>query len=161
MHQAISNTSPLLYLYRIGIIDWFPHIFSQIWTPNAVVHELQESRQRGYDVPNPGDYAWLQVMEPRSVPSEWLALDLGAGELTVLALGLENPSLIVLLDDSFARRVAQAAGLTVWGTLRILLEAKSRGLTESIRPLMVRLQDTGMWISDEVRARILTLAGEQ
>ena len=73
----------------------------------------------------------------------------------------ENPSRIVLLDDSFARRVAQAAGLTVWGTLRILLEAKSQGLTESIRPLIVRLQDTGMWISDEVRARILTLAGEQ
>ena len=46
------------------------------------------------------------------MPSEWLSLDLGAGELDTMALALENQDHVVLLDDEFARRVAQAAGLT-------------------------------------------------
>jgi len=95
------------------------------------------------------------------MPSEWLTLDLGTGELEAMALALENPSRVILLDDALARRIARAAGLDVWGTLRILLEAKSRKLTESIEPLVNRLAETGMWISDEVRQRVLVLAGEE
>ena len=125
MPEAVCNTSPLLYLYRIEAINWLARLFSEIWIPNAVVRELQEGRQRGYDVPDPGDYDWLIIVEPRSVPSEWLTLDLGRGELATMALALENPRRIVLLDDGLARRIAKAAGLEVWGTLRVLLEAKS------------------------------------
>lgn len=46
MPEAISNTSPLLYLYRIETLDWLPELFTQIWTPMAVVHELQEGRRK-------------------------------------------------------------------------------------------------------------------
>ena len=161
MAEAISNTSPLLYLYRTGILEWLPKLFGEVWTPNAVVMELQEGRRRGYDVPNPKDYAWLQIVEPRVVPSEWLTLDLGIGELEAMALALENQGRVILLDDALARRIAQAAGLEVWGTLRVLLEAKSQGLTESIEPLVNRLEETGMWISDSIRQRVLALAGEE
>jgi hypothetical protein len=99
-------------------------------------------------------------MEPQSLPSEWLALDLGPGELAAMALALENPTHVVLLDDTLARRVAQAAGLTVWGTLKILLEAKGQGLTARIAPFVDRLADSGMWLSEEIRRRILILAKE-
>ncbi len=78
-----------------------------------------------------------------------------------MALALENPERIVLLDDGLARRIAEAAGLTVWGTLRILLEAKSRGWIERVAPLLDRLVMTGMWISDDVRQRVLALADEK
>ncbi len=128
MPEAISNTSPLLYLYRIEALDGLPELFTQIWTPMAVGHELQEGRRKGYDGPNPADYAWLHLMEPRAMPSEWLILDLGAGELAALALALENPTRVVLRDDGLARRIAQAAG---------------------------------MWISDNIRRRVLALAGEK
>jgi predicted nucleic acid-binding protein len=67
---------------------------------------------------------------------------------------------VVLLDDALARRVAQAAGLTVWGTLKVLLEAKHQGLTERVEPLIGRLVKTGMWLSDDIQQRILALAGE-
>lgn len=160
MPDAVSNTSPLLYLYRIDALGWLPELFNEIWTPNAVVLELQEGQRRGYDVPKPKDYPWLQIVEPRSVPSEWLTLDLGAGELTAMALALENPDRVVLLDDTLARRIAQAAGLEVWGTLRLLLEAKSQGLTESIKPLIDKLENAGLWVSANVRQRILALGGE-
>lgn len=160
MPEAISNTSPLLYLYRINALDWLPELFNEIWIPNAVVLELREGQHRGYDVPVPSAYAWLQIVEPQSIPSELTTLDLGRGELAALALALETPNRIVLLDDGLARRTAQASSLTVWGTLRVLLEAKSQGLTESITPLVDRLRDSGMWISEDIRTRILNLAGE-
>ena len=160
MPEAITNTSPLLYLYRIGALDWLPQLFDQIECPNAVVDELLEGQRKGYDVPNLDDYTWLQIHDPDSLPSEWLASDLGAGELAVMALALENPTRIVLLDDALARQIAQAAGLKVWGTLRILLEAKSQGLIEAIAPFLDKLQSTGMWISQEIRQRVLNLADE-
>ena len=42
MPKAISNTSPLLYLYRIGVLEWLPELFSEIWAPEGVTVELQE-----------------------------------------------------------------------------------------------------------------------
>lgn len=160
MPNAISNTSPLLYLYRIGAIEWLSQLFKEFWIPAAVFDELKEGQRKGYDVPNLRNYRWVKMVNPRVMPSEWLSLDLGADELAAMALALENQDRIVLLDDMLARRTAIAAGLTVWGTLKILLEAKAQGLTQQIAPLVDRLKDTGMWISDEIHQRILKIAGE-
>jgi predicted nucleic acid-binding protein len=33
MPKAISNTSPLLYLYRVGTIHWLPQLFEEVWIP--------------------------------------------------------------------------------------------------------------------------------
>jgi predicted nucleic acid-binding protein len=160
MPKAISNTSPLLYLYRINAIGWLPKIFDEVWTSEAVINELEAGRRTGYDVPNAADYPWLIIVNPKSMPSEWLALDLGTGEIASMALALENPDRIVLLDDMLARRTAQAAGLQVWGTLKVLLTAKSQGLVDKIEPYVTKLSESGMWVSVDVKQRILTLAGE-
>lgn len=160
MHNAISNTSPLIYLYRIDAIEWLPKLFGEIWTPRAVIDEVSEGRKRGYDVPLQKSYEWLKVIKPSSVPSEWLSLDLGAGELETMALALENPERAAILDDAIARRIAQAAGLNVWGTLKVLLEAKEQGIIKSISPHVEQLKSSGMWISEDIRLRILALAGE-
>lgn len=160
MLQAISNTSPLLYLYRIGGTDWLPELFEEVWTTEAVKNELPAGRAKGYDVPDPARFQWLRIVNPHAMPSEWLALDLGPGELSAMAPALENPRHIVLPDDMQARRTAQAAGLQVWGTLKLLLEAKSAGLIDRVEPFVPRLGDAGMWISAEVRHRILVLANE-
>lgn len=77
-----------------------------------------------------------------------------------MALAIENPARVILLDDLLARRTAQAAGLNVWGTLKVLVEAKAQGVTKEIAPLVARLDDAGLWLTDEVRRRILALAGE-
>ena len=160
MPNAITNTSPLLYLYRADVIEWLPQLFDEIWTPNAVIEELREGQRRGYDVPTATNYDWLIIKTPHSMPFEWLTLDLGMGELETMALALENPGRILILDDALARRIAQAAGIEVWGTLRVLLEAKSQRITDRIRPDIERLRESGMWISDEIYQRVLALAGE-
>ena len=105
-------------------------------------------------------FSWMEVVEPKQMPGEWFALDLGLGEVAAMALALENPDRIVVLDDLLARKTAQAAGLNVWGTLRILLAAKDVGLAPTIGEHVDRLQSSGMYISDELKRRILLLAGE-
>jgi predicted nucleic acid-binding protein len=160
MPRAISNTSPLLYLYRIGVLEWLPKLFEEIWTPDAVRFELEVGRSKGYDVPDPAGILWLKLVNPKSMPSEWLSLDLGAGEIAAMSLALENPRYVVLLDDMLARRTAKAAGLDVWGTLKVLLEAKSQGFVERVEPYILRLDTAGMWVSPEIKQRVLALAGE-
>ena len=76
MADAIFNTSPLVYLHRSGALDWLPRLLGAIWTPNAVGGELSEGRRRGYDVPDPADLAWLHLVDPRVIPSEWLSPEL-------------------------------------------------------------------------------------
>ena len=136
-------------------------LFDKVQVPGAVVLELQEGQRKGYDAPDLNHYRWLMVVEPKSIPSEWLTLDLGPGELAVLALALEHRGHIVLLDDALARQIAHTAGLAVWGTLRILLKAKSCGLVERIQPVVQQMRDSGMWVSDELAQRILALANEE
>lgn len=158
--KAISNTSPLLYLHRCGGLTWLSRLFTLVYVPNAVVFELAEGKSRGFDVPNPEDKLWMKIIDPRATPSEWFAADLGTGEIAAMSLALEHPDHILLLDDALARRTAIAAGLTVWGTLRILLEAKSSGLIESVKPVIRRLEKSGMWVSEDIRRRLLELAEE-
>ena len=52
MLEAITITSPLVYLYRIEALDWLKSLFTDIWIPRAVIVELQEDQRRGYDVPS-------------------------------------------------------------------------------------------------------------
>ena len=91
---------------------------------------------------------------------EWFALDLGLGEVAAMSVALDYPDRILILDDLLARRTAQIANLHVWGTLRILLEAKSQSLTPEIAPYIERLQTSGMYMSEAIKTRVLRLAGE-
>ena len=70
MPKAITNTSPLLYLYRIEAIEWLPSLFEEVWAPEAVKNELLGGRNKGYDVPNAGDFPWLTIVDPKSMPCE-------------------------------------------------------------------------------------------
>jgi predicted nucleic acid-binding protein len=76
MPEAITNTSPMLYLYRIGALEWLPQVCEDIWIPQAVVTELQVGRSHGYDVPIPETYPWLEVVEPLTV-LVWLKISGG------------------------------------------------------------------------------------
>ncbi|MDM8548570.1 hypothetical protein QUF72_00775 [Desulfobacterales bacterium HSG2] len=42
MSDAVSDTSPLLCPHRIGVFDWLPEMFGEMWIPGAVVNEFAE-----------------------------------------------------------------------------------------------------------------------
>ena len=66
----------------------------------------------------------------------------------------------VILDDRKARRIATALGLTVTGTLGILVQAKIAGQLPSVRDAIVALEQRGMWIAPNLAAKAISLAGE-
>jgi predicted nucleic acid-binding protein len=161
MNRATCSVSPIVFLYRIGVLEWLPQLFDEIWMPSVVLDDLLEARFVGYDVPSPFNLPWVQYEDPQlTIPAAWLSLDLSSGEVAAMSLAFENPDCTVLLDEPMGRRAASLVGIKYWGTLKILLEAKNRGLTDKITPYVDRLGKTGLWIMGETRRRILKLAGE-
>jgi len=159
--RAACSVSPIIYLYRIGILDWLPMLFDEILMPTVVLEDLLSAKFIGFDVPSPFDLPWVSYDDPQiTVPSAWVSLDLSSGEVAAMSLAFENADCVVLLDDPAARRAARVVGLNYWGTLKILLEAKARGLTPEITPYVDRLASSSILLSADNRRRILTLAGE-
>ena len=161
MSRATCSISPIVFLYRIGALDWLPELFDEVWMPSVVLDDLLEACFSGYDVPSPFNLPWMEYTDPQvTIPGAWVALDLSSGEVAAMSLAFENRDCIVLLDEPIGRRAAGLVGIEFWGTLKILMEAKRRGLTASIAPYVDRLGTTGLWIVGETRQRILKLAGE-
>lgn len=161
MSKTACSASPVIFLYRIGALEWLPKLFDEIWMPSCVLDDLLQAKFIGYDVPSPFDLPWVQYEDPQlTIPAAWLALDLSSGEVAAMSLALENRDCIVLLDESIGRRAAGLIGLHYWGTLKVLLEAKQRGLAASIAPYVDRLEKSGIWMPHETRQRILRLAHE-
>ena len=79
---------------------------------------------------------WIEIRRPFSERAAPLVTNLGPGETEVLMLALELDDAVVVLDDAFARRVAESLGLRFKGTLGLLLDAKREGLIPAIIPLL-------------------------
>ena len=128
--------------------------------PPAVVTELATGRQLGLRLPDPTTIDWIMIQPPAGLLALPLATNLGPGEQEVLALGLEAPDAVIVLDDAFARRVAQAVGLHITGTIGIILSAKQVGLIPTVTPLLEALKAHGFRLSRITHTAVLKLAGE-
>ena len=140
------------------MLGLLPELFGQICVPEAVVAELEQGRRRDVSLPTPEVLSWVQVRAVRD--QTLLVTHLGAGEEEVLALGLELPDALLLLDDRDARRHALAQGLQISGTLGVLLLAKERGLLTAVGPVLDRLQALRFRLHETTRQIVLDLAGE-
>ena len=127
MPEIICNTSPLQYLHQLNALHFLPALVTSITVPPAVQDELDAGRELGLDLPDLKIYEWVVVRRPASSVALPLITDLGPGEREVLALALESPEAVCVIDDALARRVASALGLRFTGTLGILLDAKRAG----------------------------------
>jgi predicted nucleic acid-binding protein len=158
--DVISNSSPLQYLHQAGVLGLLPAIFGQVWVPEAVVAELEEGRRRSVLLPLLEELPWLKVRAVRDRTLLPLVTHLGDGEKEVLALGLELPGALLLLDDRDARRHALALELEIAGTLGVLLLAKERGILDAVRPVLDRLQALRFRLDARTRLVVLELASE-
>ena len=87
-------------------------------------------------------------------------MDLGMGEAQVLAIAIENPGSLVILDDRLAREIANSRNMRVTGTAGIILKAKQEGYIRSVRPIFESLKQLDFWISDALMDNIIRMAGE-
>jgi predicted nucleic acid-binding protein len=157
---VISDTSPLFYLHRLRRLDLLQKLYQRITVSQAVVDELKAGGDQGEDVPNIREYEWLKVRSVRVPEVITLITDLGAGEAQVLALAIEEPGSLVILDNSLARQIARLRSLRITGTAGVLLKAKHEGHILAVAPLLDRLMQLDFRLSDAVKAKILWLALE-
>lgn len=147
-------------MHQTGYLHLLDEFYSRTLIPPAVVRELELGRAIGIDLPEIGMLPWMKIQAPEGLGKVPSATDLGAGEKEVLALGLQVPNSVVILDERLARLHAEALKLTFTGTLGILLRAKVEGRIARLEPVLAFLDSLGFRLSAKTQAAVLKLAGE-
>jgi uncharacterized protein len=149
---VVSDASPLIALEQIGQLTLFERLFSAIFVPPIVAQEIAPTVARP---------KWLVVRSLALPLSPVIAQStLDRGERDAIGLALELRAEQVIFDDRPARRMARALGLSVTGTLGVLLAAKRYGYVPLIRPLIDELLASGFFVGSDIYADILREAGE-
>lgn len=152
MRDVVTNTSPLLYLHQLRLLELLPRLYERVVVPSAVVAELSDGARLGYDVPAPSTLPWAVVEAPPGAAILPMVTALGDGERAAIALAASRKSDLLLLDDGLARRHARLLGLTVTGTLGVLLRGKTEGHVPVVAPVVDKLEQLGFRLAPETRA---------
>src|SRR5262245_24407270 len=105
--DAICDTSPIQYLYQIGCLCLLQDLYTRNIIPPGVLIELECGRRVGIRLPGLHDLRRMVVRTPVCVEDISQSGNLGLGEREVLALGLEIPNSVLILDDGLARAYAK------------------------------------------------------
>lgn len=157
---TFCNTSPLLYLNLVDQLHILPALYGTVVIPTAVQIELLAGRQRGIHVPDIEHLPWIQVISLNDRTLIPLVTDLGAGEAELIGLGRQHPGSRLILDDTLGRRIAILNGLTITGTVGVVVKAKQAGFVPAVKPIVLALRQGGLWLSDELIQEVLRQAGE-
>lgn len=155
---VVSNTTPLISLVGVGMLDLLPALYSEVWIPRAVYDEYQTGRGRHPGSPDLDTLSWLKVHAVAPDPAIAAILDEGEAEAIVLARACHARTL--LMDELRGRGVAARLGLPVAGSLIVLLEAKQQGLLPLVAPVVDQMIAQGRRISPRLRAEVLKRVGE-
>jgi predicted nucleic acid-binding protein len=85
---------------------------------------------------------------------------LGPGESAVIELARSFADSAVVIDDLAGRRCAERSGLRCAGLSGWCLPQKGAGRLPVARPVLERLRNNGMYLSDAVLQRALRFVGE-
>lgn len=85
---------------------------------------------------------------------------LHAGEVEVMILTQEQKADLVIIDDNAAKKTAKYLGLSVTGTLGVLLKAKRQGIVHRVDTLLAEMKRNGFYLDSRVEAFVLEQAGE-
>lgn len=158
VERPVVNASPLVTLARIGRLPLLQLLGERIVVPAQVAEEVRvhsDEAARGLD-----EEPWIEEVQAIAIAERIAAWDLGPGESAVLSWAMAHPGTVAVIDDYAARKCAEVIGVTVRGTLGLALLAKKRGRVPAARPVVDDLRRAGLYLSDEIVARALTLVGE-
>lgn len=154
----VADSSALLALAACDGLALLEALYGEIRVPPAVQRECTVDGKPNSDL--------LAEFLKRRVATIDLnmyvitAPGLGHGELEAMALYKQLTADLLLLDDSRARRVARVNGISVVGSIGVLLDAKSRGMVPVISPLLKQIRAAGIHLSDALASEALRLADE-
>ena len=159
IQPVISNNSPLVGLLGLNLLSLLRDLYTEVWIPRKVEKEFirKDSIVRREALENA---PWIKTVDLTDPQTAAVHAELDDGEAEALALANEHNARLVLLDEKRGRQKAKKIGLMTKGTVGILQEAKREGLIDVIEPLLIRLQDNGMHLSESLINDTLPDAGE-
>jgi predicted nucleic acid-binding protein len=76
--------------------------------------------------------------------------NLDRGESSAIALALETEDPLLILDDAQARSFAVELGLTITGTLGVLIAAYRQGIIADLHPIIASLKACGFRLPQNI-----------
>lgn len=149
IEKVVINASPFILLCKSGLAELLPELFSEIYMPERVSIEIIEGNDLATEKLYDYEETWIIRVSPY-VAEEVLVWNLGEGETDVLSFAFENENITALVDDRAARKCAQTLNIKTLGTGGILILAKKRGLLDSVSEALKKLQNAGLYISNEI-----------
>ena len=147
----ISDTSCLIILNKIGGLGLLRQLYNTVTITQDILLEY------GEQLPD-----WIEVQQAKDrYRQQLLEMQIDKGEASAIALALETADSTVILDDWKARRLAERLGLSVTGTLGVIIRAKNTGLIPSIKPYLEKIRETNFRISEELEQIALKEANEK
>jgi len=159
--KIIIDSSPLIFLSKIGKIELLTELFDEILIPSDVFYETvtlgkEKMLDDAFAIENFINRSSKVKIKDANI--QWLAdLPLGKGEKAVISLarieGIDN----VLIDESKARTLAKVFKLKPRGTLWVLALANSNGIItrQELKESVLRVVEKGYRIKEEILARFL------
>ena len=159
---VVADAGPIIHLSLVRLLRLLPGFYQQILVPDLVYNEVVVD---GDTLPGSAELRrakWVEVVPhaPEVPLFQLLRAQLDPGEAAAICLAVARKPALVLSDDRPARLTAEQLGLSVRGTLGILVEAKRRGEIAEVAPVVAELKSQGVWLSDGLVQRILSEAGE-
>ncbi len=160
---VISDASVFINLAIIGRLDLLPLIFETITVPQAVFQEVVTA---GATKPGSEELRtanWLEVQNcTDEILLNRLLQSLDRGEAEAITLACEINADLLIIDEKRGRNIAKSLNLQITGLLGVLLTAKNKGLIDSVKALMVRLQNEADFrIGRETFRVVLEAVGEE
>ena len=152
---VVSDTTPIISLMKIGRLELLNALFGEIWIPESVYAELVINEKFAAEaaiIIRTTYIRKVEVVDLNSVELLRRATGLDAGESEAIILSDELKADILLMDEAKGRMVAKQMGLTIMGTIGILMTAYDEKLltaTEATQCIKI-LQMNGRHISEEL-----------
>ena len=148
MRRVIVNSTPLIALCNADLLIILKKLYEEITIPQAVFDEVTaKSDSACYQLKNNLD--WINVEQINDAEDRKMyKAKLHAGEVDVMLLAQTEPKAdLVIVDDNAAKKTAKYLGLTVTGTLGVLLKAKRENIVDSVKEPLEKIQKNGFFIT--------------
>lgn len=160
MKVVIVNTTLIISLSIVGLLELLKDMYGEVIVPSAVHREVLAGGKHGIGVREYLNATWIQQKEIKDRTMRKHYFDLDDGEAEVLVLAEELEADLVIIDEYFGRKYAEILGFKLAGTLGVLLKAKEQGKIKTVKPLIEKLQQAGVWLSKSLIDLVLKKANE-
>jgi predicted nucleic acid-binding protein len=128
------NTSPLIALVAaVGDLKVLQDLYHQVWVPYEVCQEILAGGSTEFAITQFQQATWLNKQPTPLEIAPFLLNSLDLGEAAVIQLALNQGINTVCIDETVGRRIARLNGLTLTGSIGILLKAKQQNPSLSIK----------------------------